>query len=122
MTKNSVTQTLAIVLPIGTVAGKRAYYIDLDSEYKNCRGLYVIRNVGADYTKVEVKDSAGKSIVAPVNVTHLTVANSVPIANRFFTETPFEAKGKKATVNLEIFATTTVEQNFDVVFLLDNKD
>lgn len=120
--KKSVTQTLAIVLAIGTAAGKRAFYIDLDSEYKNCRGFYVIRNSGTDYTKVEVKDSAGKSIVAPVNITHLTVANSVKIADRFFTETPFEAKGKKVTVNLEIFANTAVEQNFDVVFLLDNQD
>lgn len=121
MTK-ALIQTLAIAIPIGTAIGKRPYYIDLDAEYKNCRGLYVIRNVGTDYAKIEVKDSTGKSIVSPVNVTHLTVANSVPIANRFFTETPFEAKGKKSVVTIELFAVPAVEQNFDIVFLLDNKE
>lgn len=122
MIQKALTQTLAISLPIGTTAGKKPYYIDLESDYKNCRGLYVIRNIGTDYAKIEVKDSSGLSIVAPVNVKHLEVSTSVKIADRFFSETPFEAKGKKCSVFIEVFATTTVEQNFDVVFLLDNKD
>lgn len=121
MPNSSKTQTLSIALPIGTPAARRNFYLDLEAEFKNCRGFYVIRNAGTDYLKIGIKDSTGKSIVEPVNIKHLEVSQNPKIEDRFFTASPFDAQGKKVTVSIENFAPNVVVQDIDVLFLLDNK-
>ncbi len=118
----STLQVATIAMPIGTVAAKRNIYADLESEFKTCRGFYVIRNLGNDYLKIGIKDAAGNSIVQPVNMKHLEVSQNPAIKDRFFMESPFEANGKKITISVENFATTTAVQDIDVLFLLDNEN
>jgi hypothetical protein len=116
----SKLQVVTIALQVGTTAAKRNTYVDLESEFKTCRGFYMIRNQGTDYLKIGIKDAAGNSIVEPVNSKHLEVSENPAIKDRFYKETPFEANGKKITISLENFSTTTAVQDIDVLFLLDN--
>lgn len=118
----SKLQVLTIALPVGTSAAKRNSYVDLESEFKTCRGFYVIRNQGTDYMKIGIKDAAGNSIVEPVNMKHLEVSQNPAIKDRFFMESPFEAQGKKITISVENFAVTAAIQEIDVLFLLDNEN
>lgn len=118
----SKLQVLTIALPIGTSAAKRNSYVDLESEFKTCRGFYVIRNQGTDYMKIGIKDAAGNSIVEPVNMKHLEVSQNPAIKDRFFMESPFEAQGKKITISVENFSATVAIQEIDVLFLLDNEN
>ena len=116
----SKLQVATIAMAVGTTAAKRNTYVDLESEFQTCRGFYVIRNQGTDYIKIGIKDSAGNSIVEPVNMRHLEVSQNPAIKDRFFKETPFEANGKKITISIENFSTTAAVQDIDVLFLLDN--
>jgi hypothetical protein len=118
----SKLQVQTIAFPVNTTAAKRNTYVDLESEFKTCRGFYVIRNQGTDYLKIGIKDGAGNSIVEPVNMKHLEVSQNPAIKDRFFKETPFEANGRKITISIENFATTNAVQDIDVLFLLDNED
>jgi hypothetical protein len=118
----SKLQVQTIAYPLGTAAAKRNTYVDLESEFKTCRGFYVIRNQGTDYLKIGIKDAAGNSIVEPVNMKHLEVSQNPAIKDRFFKESPFEANGRKITISIENFAATTAVQDIDVLFLLDNED
>lgn len=118
----SKLQVVTIALPVGTTAAKRNSYADLESEFKTCRGFYVIRNQGTDYIKIGIKDGAGNSIVEPVNMKHLEVSQNPAIKDRFYKESPFEANGKKITISIENFATTSAVQDIDILFLLDNEN
>ena len=118
----SKLQVQTIAYPVNTTAAKRNTYVDLESEFKTCRGFYVIRNQGTDYLKIGIKDGAGNSIVEPVNMKHLEVSQNPAIKDRFFKETPFEANGRKITISIENFSTTNAVQDIDVLFLLDNED
>lgn len=118
----SKLQVATVAMAIGTVSAKRNTYVDLESEFKTCRGFYVIRNQGTDYLKIGIKDAAGNSIVEPVNMKHLEVSQNPAIKDRFFMESPFEANGKKITISVENFATTTAVQDIDILFLLDNEN
>jgi len=120
--KKAKIQVVSLPLPNGTVAAKRAFQVDLDPEFKTCRGFYVIRNSGADYLKIEVLDTTGKSILDAVNIQHLVVGTDIKIKDRFFTETPFKAQGGKTTINLQNFAAAAGDQVTDIIFLLDNEE
>jgi len=113
--------TKSIALAIATTAGIRSFPVDSESDFENVRGFYVIRNSGTDYLKIGVKDAAGNTILAPVNITHLSVGNTVSIDKKFFKETPFRGAGTKFIVTIENFATTAAIQDLDFVYLMDNK-
>ena len=112
----------SISLANGVPAQKRSFPFDTPSDFKNIRGFYVIRNSGTDYLKISINDAAGNSVLEPVNITHLTVGNTVAIKDKFFTGTPFPAGGKKINVYVENFAATAAIQDIDIVWLVDNEE
>jgi hypothetical protein len=113
--------TKSIVLPVAQTAQKKAFVIDAPSDYKNVRGFYVYRNTGSSYLKIGVQDSAGNTVLEPVNVNHLAVGTTVAIKDKFFKETPFRADGTKITVTVENFATISgTAEDMDFIFLVDN--
>ena len=117
----SKVEVQSLTLANATTAQKKSFPIDTPSDFSTCRGFYIIRNSGSDYLKIGISDGAGNSILAPVNITHLSVSNTVAIAQKFFTGTPFAAGGKKINVTIENFATTASIQDTDIVLLYDNK-
>lgn len=122
----SITKAQAITLPIGTTVGKKSFPFDLPSDYKTVRGFYVCRNLGTDYLKITVKDSNGVNVLDPVNIAHLNGTllqntSSLEIDKKFFKKTPFEANGRKMTLEIDVFAITTAVQDFDFVFECDQE-
>ena len=122
----SVTKIQSVTLPIGTTVGKKSYPFDLPSDYKTVRGFYVCRNLGTDYLKITVKDPNGVNVLDPVNIAHLNGTlsqntSSLEIDKKFFKKTPFEANGRKMTIEIDVFTLTVAVQDFDFVFECDQE-
>ena len=118
----SKIQVIPLVVPNGTGAQVTPFNAVMLADYKRVRGFYIIRNSGSSYLEIGIKDGSGNAIVEPVNIVHLTCANNIKIADRFFQETPFEAAGKTISVQIQNFAALTADENMDLVLLLDNHD
>jgi hypothetical protein len=117
----SKIQVFPLVIPSGTTAQIKPFNVVMLADYKRVKGFYIIRNSGSAYLEVGIKDGSGNAIVEPVNITHLTCANNIEIAKRFFTETPFEANGKTLALQVQNFATLSADESIDLVLLLDNE-
>ena len=122
-----IVKVQTVSFPIGTTAGKKSVVFDLPSDYKTVRGFYCIRNFGTDYLKITVKDSNGVNVLDPVNIAHLNgttsqLANPVEIDKKFSKATPFEANGRKMTLEVDVYATTVAVQEFDFIYECDNHE
>lgn len=123
----SVTKSFSINLPAATTVGKKSFPFDLPSDYKTVRGFYICRNLGTDYLKVTVKDSNGVNVLDPVNIAHLngTLAqntSSLEIDKKFFKKTPFEANGRKMSLEIDVFTIVGTAQDFDFVYECDQDE
>ena len=118
----SKIQVFQVAQAIATVPAKRNFTVVTDTEFRTVRGFYIIRNTGADYLRVGIKDEAGNSVQEPANIENLQVSTSVKIQDRFYKEVPFQAEGKKIVISVENFLNLTAADSFDLLVLLDNEN
>ena len=110
--------TNTVVVAIGEAAGTRQVNQELDTDFDFCTGFFAVRNKGADYLRVAIKDQEGNVYVATTNLKTITVGEEVKIKDRFYANEPFRAKGKKMVIEYTWFSAPIAEQSFDIVFEL----